>query len=131
MNLVKSAALAAMTLAIATPSFAQTPAAQGPALQPSVPPAGGSPLANDGPYAGTSRQNFYQPADRIKQIEAQIQQGALAGASAHHAMAELTAIRDDLKYRIARHNGELLDWDRELINQKLDALVKQYPALRT
>jgi len=23
----------------------------------------------------------------------------------------------------------LLDWDRELINQKLDALVKRYPAL--
>jgi hypothetical protein len=46
-------------------------------------------------------------------------------------MAQLTAIRQDLKYRMARHNGDLLDWDRELINQKLDALVKQYPALRT
>jgi hypothetical protein len=127
MNLSKSAALAALTLAIAAPAFAQTPAAQNAAVQPS----GGGPLANDGPYAGTSRQDFYQPADRIKHIEAQIQQGALAGAIAHRAMAQLTAIRQDLKYRIARHNGDLLDWDRELINQKLDALVKQYPALRT
>jgi hypothetical protein len=46
-------------------------------------------------------------------------------------MAQLSAIRQELKYRIARHNGDLRDWDRELINQKLDALVKQYPALRT
>jgi soluble lytic murein transglycosylase-like protein len=127
MTLVKPAALAALTLAIATPAFAQTPAAQSAMTQPS----GGSPLANDGPYAGTSRQDFYQPADRISHIQAAIQQGALAGASAHRAMAQLTAIRQDLKYRMARHNGDLLDWDRELINQKLDALVKQYPALRT
>jgi len=113
----KVAALAALTLAVASPALAQT--------------ATGSPLANDGPYAGATRQDFYQPSDRINQIQAAIQQGALAGARARHAMAELTTIREDLKYRMARHNGNLLDWDRELINQKLDALVKQYPALRT
>jgi N-formylglutamate amidohydrolase len=123
MNLVKSAAVSwAITLAIATPGFAQTAVAG---------PASGSPLANDGPYAGASQTDFYHPADRIKQIQAEIQQGALAGPSARHAMAQLTAISRDLKYRIARHNGDLRDWDRELINQKLDALVKQYPALRT
>jgi N-formylglutamate amidohydrolase len=117
MNTFKIAALAALTLAAASPALAQT--------------ATGGPLANDGPYAGASPKDFYRPSDRIAQIQAEIQQGALAGTSAHRAMAELTAIREDLKYRIARHNGELLDWDRELINQKLDALVKQYPALRT
>jgi hypothetical protein len=122
MNLVKSAAAAALTLAIATPGLAQPAAAQSTVA---------SPLANDGPYAGTSRKDFYQPDDRIKQIEAEIQQGALAGHEARHALAQLTAIRQDLKYRIARHNGDLRDWDRELINQKLDTLVKQYPALRS
>jgi len=116
-SLSKVAALAVLTLAVASPALAQT--------------ATGGPLANDGPYAGATRQDFYQPSDRINQIQAAIQQGALAGARARHAMAELTAIREDLKYRMARHNGNLLDWDRELINQKLDALVKQYPALRT
>jgi len=128
MNPIKSAALAAITLAIATPGFAQTPAAGHP---PAGQPSAGGPLANDGPYAGTSRQDFYQPAERIEQIQAEIKQGALAGPSAHRAMAQLSAIRQELKYRIARHNGDLRDWDRELINQKLDALVKQYPALRT
>jgi hypothetical protein len=46
-------------------------------------------------------------------------------------MAQLTAIREDLQYRIARYNGSLRDWDRELINQRLEALVKQDPALRS
>jgi len=123
MNLVKSAAAAAIALAIAAPAFAQQPAA--------APPPGGSPLANDGPYAGTSQTDFYHPDDRIKQIQAEIQQGALTGPQARHALAQLTAIHQDLQYRIARHNGDLRDWDRELINQKLDALVKQYPSLKS
>jgi hypothetical protein len=121
MNTFKIAALAALTLAAASPVLAQT----------SAQPAAESPLSNDGPYAGASRTDFYHPDDRIKQLQAQIQQGALAGAQARHALAQLTAIHQDLQYRIARHNGDLRDWDRELINQKLDALVKQYPALRT
>jgi len=127
MNLIKSAAVAAIGLAIVTPCLAQTAVAQ-PTVAES---AGPNNLANDGPYAGTSQNDFYHPADRIKQIQAQIQQGVLAGPSARRATAQLTAISQDLKYRIARHNGDLRDWDRELINQKLDALVKQYPALRT
>jgi hypothetical protein len=115
MTVFKAAALAAITLAIACPAFAQAP----------------SPLANDGPYAGTSPTDFYHPADRITHLQAAIQQGALAGPQARRALAQLTAIRQDLQFRIARHNGDLRDWDRELINQKLDALVKQYPALRS
>jgi len=127
MTLFKFVALAAMTSAIAGPALAQSsnvPSA-------SAPPSSASPLPNDGPYAGTSRKDFYNPSDRITRLQSEIQSGALAGASAHDALAQLTAIHQDLNYRIARHNGNLLDWDRELINQKLDALVKQYPALRT
>jgi len=142
MTLVKSAAVAALTLAIATPGLAQTlrdqtmgaqtTGAQTPDQQPAAAqPSGDGPLANDGPYAGTSRREFYQPDDRINQIQSEIQRGALAGSQARHAMAQLTAIRGELKYRVARHNGDLRDWDRELINQKLDALVAQYPALRS
>ncbi len=118
MTLFKRAAVAAITLAIAGAGLPQAGLAQ-------------AALANDGPYAGASRTDFYHPSDRIAQIEGQIQQGALSGAKARRALAELTAIRQDLKYRIARHNGDLRDWDRELINQKLDALVKQYPALQS
>ncbi len=117
MNTFKAAAFAALTLAAASPALAQ--------------PVAGGPLANDGAYAGASRTDFYHPDDRIKQLQAQIQQGALAGPRARHAMAQLTAIRQDLQFRIARHNGDLRDWDRELINQKIDAVVKQYPSLRT
>jgi N-formylglutamate amidohydrolase len=120
MNTFKVAVLASLTLAAAAPVLAQ-PGAQ---------PAAASPLADAGPYAGASRTDFYHPDSRIKQLQAEIQQGALAGSEARHALAQLTAIQQDLKYRIARHNSDLRDWDRELINQKLDALVKQYPALR-
>jgi hypothetical protein len=127
MTLIKSAAVAAISLAIAGPGFAQTPAVQSAAA--AAPSA--SPLANDGPYAGTTQTDFYHPDVRIQQIQAEIQKGALAGSRARHALAQLSAIRQDLKYRIARHDGDLRDWDRELINQKLDALVKQYPALAT
>jgi hypothetical protein len=127
MTVFKSAALAAIALATASPAFAQTaPVQPAPGQTP-----GAQPLANDGPYAGTSPNAFYHPDDRIRQIQGEIQQGALTGRTAHEAMAQLTAIRQDLQDRMARHNGQLLDWDRELINQKLDALVKQYPALRT
>jgi hypothetical protein len=132
MNLVKLTAAAVLVVAVATPGLAQTPTERPSDAQPSDGrPSVGSPLANDGPYAGTSRQGFYKPDDRIKQIQAEIQQGALAGPKARHALAQLAAIRQDLQFRIARHNGDLRDWDRELINQKLDALVKQYPALRS
>jgi hypothetical protein len=120
MTLLKTAAIAAMTLSIAGPALAQPSGAQ---------PSGASPLANDGPYAGTSRKDFYKPSDRIAHLQSEIQQGVLPGAKARQVMAQLTEIHQDLKFRVARHNGSLLDWDRELINQKLDALVKRYPAL--
>jgi hypothetical protein len=122
MNVLKPAALAATILAIASPCLAQ------PAVAAS---SNGSPLANDGPYAGTSQTDFYHPAERITQLRSEIQNGVLAGPKAHPALTELAAIDQDLQYRIARHKGDLRDWDRELINQKLDALVRQYPALRS
>jgi hypothetical protein len=122
MTLFKSAALAAIALAMTSPALAQTAPAQ---------LSSASPLANEGPYAGTSPTDFYHPDARIRQLQGEIQRGALAGPKAQHALAALAAIHQDLQYRIARHNGDLRDWDRELINQKLDALVKQYPGLRS
>jgi hypothetical protein len=132
MILFKSAALAAVTLAIASPALAQNDLAQtGPGQSARPQASSASPLANDGPYAGASPTDFYHPDARITQLRAEISQGALVGARAKHALAALATIHQDLQFRIARHNGDLRDWDRELINQKLDALVKQYPALRS
>ena len=37
-------------------------------------------------------------------------------------MSQLRAIKAEATQRRARHGGELRDWDRELINKKLDAL---------
>ena len=37
-------------------------------------------------------------------------------------LAQLRAIKAEATQRRARHGGELRDWDRELINKKLDTL---------
>ncbi len=38
------------------------------------------------------------------------------------AAAMLRTIKSEAKVRRARHGGELRDWDRELLNKKLDQL---------
>ncbi len=81
-----------------------------------------------GPYAGAGPHAFYDVPGRIDHLQQAI--SALPPGQAHRAAAQLKAIRGELKYRMSRHNGQLLDFDRELIGEKLDHFVAQYPALK-
>jgi hypothetical protein len=119
-GLVTLASAAQAQSAAPTESMATAP-------QPST--ASASPLKDMGPYAGTSRADFYDPAERIAQLRANLKLGRLGGRAAQRVSARLSAISQELKARIARHSDGLRDWDRELINEKLDAVVKQYPTL--
>ena len=86
--------------------------------------------AREGPYAGAgSSQRFYDVSQRIDHLQGEIQQGGLPRGQARRASSQLAAIKSELQFRIARKHGQLLDWDRELITQKLDAFVGRYPAL--
>jgi hypothetical protein len=129
MKIIIATALATSLLASA--ALAQPPSDAGASMGP--PPADapaqphGDVPANDGPYAGASPKGFYDVGQRIDHLQA-----ALAGAPhAKRAMSELNAIRSDLQFRMKRHNGELRDYDRELITEKLDGFVAKYPALKS
>ena len=81
-----------------------------------------------GPYANHSAHAFYDVDARISHVEERI--GAnLSGAQKQHAMKTLAGIKSEEKAQIARH-GDLLDWARENLNHRLDALVQSYPALQ-
>ena len=90
----------------------------------SVDPAPGA----AGPYANHSAHAFYDVDARISRVEQRI--GAnLTGAQKHRAMTTLAGIKSEEKSQIARH-GDLLDWARENLNHRLDALIQAYPALQ-
>ena len=72
--------------------------------------------------AGTPKQGFYDPSAFADRLEARIQGAAMSGAQKRSAMAELRSIRAQLSERMARKGGELRDWDRELINARLNKL---------
>jgi hypothetical protein len=113
-----------LATALATSLLAGAALAQ-PAADAVAQPQGDVP-ANDGPYAGASPKGFYDVGQRIDHLQA-----ALAGMPhAKRAMAELNAIRSDLAFRMKRHNGDLRDYDRELITEKLDGFVAKHPALK-
>jgi hypothetical protein len=90
----------------------------------SVDPAPGA----NGPYAGHSQHAFYDVDARISHVQQRIQAN-LSGPQQKRAMTELTAIKSEEKAQIARH-GDLLDWARENLNHRLDALLQAYPALQ-
>ena len=89
----------------------------------SVDPAPGA----KGPYAGHSEHAFYDVNARINHVQSRIASN-LSGAQQKGAMTELSSIKAEEKAQIARH-GDLLDWARENLNHRLDALLKTYPAL--
>jgi hypothetical protein len=124
MRRLSIACVAGLALA-ATAASAQTPAAP-PAP---VPAPGGADTAATGPYAGAGNPHgFYDVQARIDQMQQAA--GALPPAKGHRVTAQLKTIRSDLKFRMGRHNGELRDFDREVISDKLDHLAAQYPALQ-
>ncbi len=117
--IVAGAMLAVTSTAIAQPASSQPPS-------PQAPPAADPGVA--GRYAGAGPQGFYAVDARIDHIQQAI--SSLPPGKARRATSQLNAIRSDLKFRKARHGGELRDWDRELISKKLDELVGQYPSLK-
>ncbi len=89
----------------------------------SVDPAPGA----AGPYANHSAHAFYDVDARIGRVEQRI--GAnLSGAQQKRAMHVLAGIKGEERSQIARH-GDLLDWARENLNHRLDALIHTYPSL--
>ena len=112
--LVGFALVGAASVAIAQPFQAPPPAAAG--------------TGATGPYAGAGPHAFYDVQGRIDHLQQAI--SGLPPGQAHRAASQLKSIRGELKYRMSRHNGQLLDFDRELIGEKLDHLVAQYPALK-
>jgi hypothetical protein len=82
-----------------------------------------------GPYAGAGPHAFYDVSARIDNLQQKI--ASLPPGQGRRAASQLKAIKGELKYRMDRHNGELRDWDRELITKKLDQLIAQYPSLQS
>jgi hypothetical protein len=65
---------------------------------------------------------------RIANVQSRIAAN-LTGAEQSKAMREIDSIKSEEKDQIARH-GDLLDWARENLNHRLDALLQAHPALR-
>jgi hypothetical protein len=119
--------IASLALVGATAAAAQAPVNQAPVNQPPVNQAPAADPGVSGPYAGAGVHGFYDMDARIDHLQQAI--SALPPGQARRAASQLKAIRSDLKFRKARHGGELRDWDRELISKKLDQLSAQYPTL--
>jgi hypothetical protein len=79
-----------------------------------------------GPYVGSGKQGFYDIDQRIAAVSQQA--ASLPAAQRRRAMAQIKAIRSEEATQRARH-GELRDWDRENISDKLDKLTQQFPSL--
>jgi hypothetical protein len=123
MRLLSIACIAGLAFA-ATAASAQTKAPPAP-----VPAAGGADTNATGPYAGAGGPHgFYDVQSRIDQMQQAA--ASLPPAKGHRVTAQLKTIRSDLKFRMGRHNGELRDFDREVISEKLDRLAAQYPELQ-
>jgi hypothetical protein len=79
-----------------------------------------------GPYVGSGKQGFYDIDQRIAAVSQQA--ASLPAAQRRRAMAQIKAIKSEEATQRARH-GELRDWDRENISDKLDKLAQQFPSL--
>jgi len=103
---MRRAAIALILLGLAAaapPSFAQAAAAGNGGADPKAPDA----------FAGASRQDFYNVDERLNAMKDR------AGNN-RRAASELRSIRSFADQRKARHGGELRDWEREVIAQRLN-----------
>lgn len=80
-----------------------------------------------GPYVGAGPRRFYNVEDRIARIESRL--AALPASQRRRAYTEMRSIRAEERTQRGKHGGELRDWDREHLNQRLDALVGRYAGL--
>jgi hypothetical protein len=72
-----------------------------------------------GPYAGSSKEAFYNIEQRLAAVEARI---GTMGARGRAARSQLRSLRAFEAQQRARHGGELRDWDREAITARLNRL---------
>jgi hypothetical protein len=151
-SLLVSTMILAGACAVAAPAFTQpaipptaasTDAASAPAQAPTVasqpvPDGQGSPGIPEnhavdpapnapGPYVGAGKQGFYDVDARISAMQQKV--GALPASQRRRAGAAIKAIVAEENTQKARHGGELRDWDRESLTDKLDKLSKTYPGL--
>jgi hypothetical protein len=128
MRLQSIASAASLALIAVTAASAQPKPA--PAATPTPPPAADHAPDNHvtGPYAGAGGPHaFYDVGSRIDHMQQAA--SALPGGKGRAVVAQLNHIRAELKFRMKRHGGELRDFDREAVSEKLDHLAAQYPAL--
>ena len=81
-----------------------------------------------GPYVGAGPPGFYDVDARLQAVAGRV--AALPPGQRRRASTQIHQIRSEEATQRARHGGELRDWDRENITQKLDQLVQQFPSLR-
>lgn len=109
-----AALLAAPSLAAAQEVQTTTTASQ-PVPNPPPQTTAGGPGTVDPMYSGALKGPAFLDVDaRIAAAEGKVKGGKGA--------ALLRSIKSEAKVRRARHGGELRDWDRELLNKKLDQL---------
>ena len=138
--LLSSATILAAGLALSAPAAAQPMGDPGPPVTASQPvPDSGTPgipgpdAVNPapgavGPYVGAGAQGFYEVDARLAAVAGRV--SSLPPAQRRRAGAQIRQIRAEEATQRARHGGELRDWDRENMTQKLDQLVQQFPMLR-
>lgn len=87
--------------------------------------------SGDDAYGGHRPGAFYDLDRREAAIEGRIrdaaEHGEIGGVQARRAFAQLRAIRGEEAFRRGRHDGELRDWDRELLTRRLDQLAAGLP----
>lgn len=81
-----------------------------PSLQTTPPTSGNADTGYSGDLHGPA---FHEIEPRIADLETKAH-------GKRKAMAMLSKIKGEAKFRRARHGGELRDWDRELLNKQLD-----------
>ena len=110
-----AALLAAPALASAQEVQTTTTASQ-PVPNPPPQTTAGGPGTVDPMYSGALKGPAFLDVDaRIAAAEAKVGRNKRAAAM-------LRGIKSEARVRRARHGGELRDWDRELLNKKLDQL---------
>ena len=115
--MIRTLALAAALAAAPVIAFAQTaPTVTASQPVPNPPPGTTAPGPGtaDPMYSGALKGPAFLDVDaRIAADEAKM-------AGDRKALSALRAIKGEAKVRRARHGGELRDWDRELLNKRLD-----------
>ena len=111
--LASAALLTALPVAAAAQAMMQTTTtASAPVANPSPATTNNNPRENADPgYMGGLGGSSFRDVD-----------ARIAAAERTMGPKKLRAIKAEAAMRRARHGGELRDWDRELLNKKLDAL---------